>query len=67
MSSTYIDGLSQQNYTRYMQLPKQKWNKYDNCIYHWTWQILTATVIHSTNDVHKFIGEQTMFWILRTT
>jgi len=58
---------SQQNYPRYMQLPKQKWNKYHNYIYHWTWQILPATVFHSTHDVHKFIGEQTVFWILRST
>jgi hypothetical protein len=36
--------------------------KYDNYIYHWTWQILTATVFHSTHVVHKFIGEQTGFF-----
>jgi len=30
----------QHNYPRYMQLWKQKWNKYDNYIYHWTWQIV---------------------------
>jgi len=41
--------------------PPQKWNKYHNYIYHWTWQILAATVFHSTQDVHKFIGEQTVF------
>ena len=52
---------SQHNFPRYMQLPKQKWNKYDNYIYHWTWQMRTATVFHSTHDVHKMIGEQTMF------
>jgi hypothetical protein len=45
-----------------VQLPKQKWKKYDNYIYHWTWQIVTATGFHSTNDFHKFMGEQTMFW-----
>ena len=58
---------SQHNYPRYMQLPKHKWNKYHNYIYHWTWQILTATVFHSTHGVQKFIGEQTVFWILRST
>ena len=47
---------SQHNYPRYMQLPKQEW-KNDNHIHHWTWQILTATVIHSTNDGDKFIAE----------
>jgi hypothetical protein len=52
----------QHNYPRYVQLPKQKWKKYDNYIYHWTWQIVTATGFHSTNDFHKFMGEQTMFW-----
>jgi len=52
---------SQHNYQRYMQLPKQEW-KNDNYINHWTWQILTATVFYSTHDVHKFIGEQTVFW-----
>ena len=58
---------SQHNYPRYMQLPKQKPNKYDNYTYHWTWQILTAIIFHSTHDVHKFIGEQNVFWILRST
>jgi len=47
---------SQHKYPRYMQLPKQEW-KNDNHIHHWTWQILTATVIHSTHDGVKFIGE----------
>jgi hypothetical protein len=46
----------QHNYPRYMQLPKQM-KKYDNYIYHWTWQILTATVFYSIHDFHKFIGE----------
>jgi hypothetical protein len=54
----------QHNYPRYVQLTKQKWNKYNNYIYRWTWQIVTATVFHSTHDFHKFIGEQTVFWIL---
>ena len=58
---------SQHNYPKYMELPKQKWNKYHNSIYHWTWQILTATVFQSTLDVHKCTGEQTIFWILRST
>jgi len=44
---------SQHNYTRYMQLPKQKWKKYHNYISHWTWQILTVTAFHST---HMFIN-----------
>jgi hypothetical protein len=43
------------------QLPKQKWNKYDNYTFHWTWKILTAIVFHSTHDFHKFIGAQTYF------
>ena len=49
MSSTYIDGFSQHNCPRYMQFPKQTWNKYDDCIYHWTWQIRTATVFFTAH------------------
>ena len=45
---------SQHNYPKYMQLRKQKWNKYHNYIYHWTWQILIPIVFHSTHVVHKF-------------
>ena len=40
---------SQHNYPRYMQLPKQTWNKYENCIYYWTWQIQTATVFFTAH------------------
>jgi len=35
---------------------------YDNQIYHWIWQILSAIVFYSTHDFHKLIGDQTMFW-----
>jgi len=64
---TYGWIYCQHNCPRYMQLPKQKWNKYHNYIYRWTWQIVTATVLYSTQNFHKFIGEQTVFWILRST
>ena len=43
-----------------MQLSKQKWNKYDNYIYHRTWQILKPLFFYSKHDVHKFIGEHTV-------
>ena len=33
----------------------------DNYIYHQTWLILTPTVFHSKHDVHRFIGEHTVF------
>jgi len=34
-SSTYVMDLqSQHNYSRYMQIWKHKWNKYDHYIYH---------------------------------
>ena len=56
----------QHNYPRYMQLPTLEW-KNDNHIHHWTWQILTATVFHSTHGVYKFIAEKTVFWILWST
>jgi len=58
---------SQQNYPRNMQLSKQKWNKYDNYIYHRTWQILTAIVLHSNHDLKKFNEDYNMYWILRPT
>ena len=58
---------SQQNYPRNVQLSKQKWNKYDNYIYHRTWQILTTIVLHSKHDVQKFIEDYNMYWILRPT
>jgi len=68
MGSTYIDGFTVNTTAQVTcNSQKQKWNKYDNYIYHWSWQILTANVCHSTLDVHKFIGEQTKFWILRST
>jgi hypothetical protein len=57
---------SQHNYSRYMQLPNKN-KKYDNYIYHWPWQILTATVLYSTHDIHKFSGEETVFWVLTST
>ena len=42
---TYGSIYCQHNYPRYMQLPKQKWNKYQKYIYQWPWQIVTATVL----------------------
>jgi len=42
----------------------KKENKYDSYIYHRTWQILTAIVFYSKHDVHKFIAEHIMCWIL---
>jgi len=66
MSSTYTDGFTVNTTTKDMQLWKQEW-KNNNYIYHWTWQILTATVFHSTDDFYKFIGEQNVFWILQST
>jgi len=64
---TYGSFHCQHNYPKYMQLPKQKWNKYHNYIYRCTWQILTATVLYSKQDFHKVIGEYTVIWILRST
>ena len=58
---------SQQIYPRNIQLSKQKLNKYDKYIYYQTWQILTPNFFHSKHEVHKFIGEYTMCWILRST
>jgi hypothetical protein len=40
-------------------------NKYDNYIYHRTWQILTANVFHKTHDVHKITCEHSMCWNLK--
>ena len=64
MSSTHMDGFTVNTTTQDTCNSENKNKKnHDNYIYHWTWQIVTATVFHSTQDFHKFIGEQTVFWI----
>ena len=68
MSSTHTDGFTVNTTTQGIcKSQKQKQKKYDNYIYHWTRQILTAIAFHSRQNVHKFIGEQTKFRILRST
>jgi hypothetical protein len=60
LSSTYIDGFTVNTTSQDICNSQNKNKKYDNYISHWTWQILTATVFHSTHNFHKFIGEQTV-------
>ena len=63
-----VDGFTDNKTTQEIcNFQNKKCKKYDKYIYHQRWQILRATVFHSKHDVHKFIAEHIMCWILRPT